>query len=237
MSPRERDMEAGRKGIIAMKVSLHHVAIAVRDIRAQREGYMERGFTCTDIVYDPIQNVELSMCVKAGGTAVELVGVHNEKSPVFGLLNKVGRDDLAYHLCYHVEHVQKTLAALREKGVSFSSVTKEDPAILFQGEPVCFIYVNGVGLIELTEDARYGAYSIADRIDLVTNKPEHAAKFFAVLGYTDAISGAGSVAFSMPQSTVIQITAAGMGTEETDGYYKKLGPHLYNIHLAQNYIR
>lgn len=216
-----------------MKVSLHHVAIAVRDIRMQREGYMERGFTCTDIVYDPIQNVELSMCVKVGSTAVELVGgVRDEKSPVSGLLNKVGRDDLAYHLCYHVEHIQKALAALREQGVSFSSVTKKNPAVLFEGEPVSFIYAKGVGLIELTEDVRYGAYSVADHIDLVTNKPEHADKLFVALGYERTINGAGSSAFSMPQSAVIQMTGAGTGVEQADVYYKKLGPHLFGIRLS-----
>jgi hypothetical protein len=53
------------------QLKLHHVGMAVESMDKARQDYAKMGFSCTTPVYDPEQNVMLSLC-RGGENIIEL---------------------------------------------------------------------------------------------------------------------------------------------------------------------
>ena len=125
----------------------HHVGLAVESIGKTATLFMEAGYKMTSVIFDPIQNVNISFLEKIGSPLLELVEPVDEKSPVRNTLNKVGVS--AYHLCYEVDNLNDSIAQLRPK--KFMLLVKPVEAVAFNGRRICFLYHKETGLIELLE--------------------------------------------------------------------------------------
>ena len=131
--------------------SLHHVAIAVRDIGRAEElysGMMGLRVVHREVVAD--QGVRTSMLLPpgGGGTAIELLEPLDENSPVSGFLEKRGEG--IHHLCFLTDDVEASLRRLEKKG---ARLIDEHPRAGAYGAEVAFIHprsMNG----ELVELAR-----------------------------------------------------------------------------------
>lgn len=129
--------------------SLHHVAIAVRDIGRAEElysGMMGLRVVHREVVAD--QGVRTSMLLPpgGGGTAIELLEPLDENSPVSGFLEKRGEG--IHHLCFLTDDVEASLRRLEKKG---ARLIDEHPRAGAYGAEVAFIHprsMNGV-LVEL----------------------------------------------------------------------------------------
>ena len=58
-----------------------------------------------EIIYDPLQNVELVLCTFNNFPTVELVKPYNSKSPINNYLKK--NDEMIYHVCYEISDTGK----------------------------------------------------------------------------------------------------------------------------------
>lgn len=124
-----------------------HIGVAVPEIEATAKVYIEAGYTQTEPVYDPIQNVYICFLSKDGMPTVELLAPHDNTSPVQQTLDKMGVTP--YHICYEVEDMESAITELRKQ--RYIVVRRPKPAIAFDNRKVCFLYNKQVGLIEIVE--------------------------------------------------------------------------------------
>ncbi|MBO4726813.1 MAG: VOC family protein [Spirochaetaceae bacterium] len=130
-------------------MKFHHIGIACYDIEESSQFYIAHGYTKTETVYDPIQNVNICFCknLTGEGTCVELISPKDETSPVCKNLQKNGVSP--YHICYETSNLETTVSELKKQ--KFLMVSKPAPAVAFGGKRVCFLFSKNVGLIELVE--------------------------------------------------------------------------------------
>ena len=129
-------------------MKFHHIGMAVKSIDATAAMYEDGGYRMSDIIFDPIQNVNICWMTKEGAPIVELLSPVDETSPVCKTLEKNGVTP--YHCCYVVENLEEAVKELRQQKYILTS--KPAKAVAFCGSRVCFLYNKNVGLIELVEE-------------------------------------------------------------------------------------
>ena len=125
-----------------------HFGIAVNDFDQSVSFYRQMGYTCTEPLLDPIQNVELVLCQSDILPDIELVKPVTDTSPIQTFL-KSGSESF-YHLCFKVKDVKKKIGEIK-KTHRIICVKDAKPAILFGNRKVSFYYISGVGLCEFLE--------------------------------------------------------------------------------------
>jgi methylmalonyl-CoA/ethylmalonyl-CoA epimerase len=128
---------------------LHHIGIVVDDIDKYFAQHFDRelgqGYL-SGPVFDPLQDSYLALVEIGEGAAIELIVPAGKNSPVAAIAKTGGG---FHHLCYEVQHVERTMEELRSKGLL--PVRGPDPAVLFGGRKVGFMFSRTGGLIELIE--------------------------------------------------------------------------------------
>ena len=121
--------------------------MAVNNITATAMEYMNGGYRQSEILFDPVQNVNICWLTKDGMPTVELLAPVNEASPVNKILEKNGVSP--YHICYEVNDIDSVIKDLRKQ--KYVLVCKPVPAVAIHNCRVCFLFSKHVGLIELVE--------------------------------------------------------------------------------------
>jgi len=101
----------------------HHIGVAVKSIDATAAIYEGAGYRMSDIVFDPIQNVNICWLTKEGTPIVELLASVDDTSPVCKTLEKNGVT--SYHCCYVVENIDEAVKKLRNEKCGFAYVTED----------------------------------------------------------------------------------------------------------------
>jgi hypothetical protein len=128
-------------------LQFHHFGLVVAE-PDEAFCYLEAlGYEAGNVVFDPLQRVNLAMRHHPSMPDVEVIWPGNEPSPIDTLL-KGGRI-MIYHICYACSDPAATLAALDAAGCLIMEVSPAKPAVLFGGLAVSFHQVSGFGLIEL----------------------------------------------------------------------------------------
>ena len=140
----------------ADQMKIHHLGIAVADMDAALAVYQNAlGFVLdSEIFDDPIQSVQVCFLkAKCGdGFLIELVKPLGSASPVNGYLSKgIG----AYHICYEVDEIEKTLAELRSR--KCLPISPPVPAVAFAGRRIAWCVTPTKHLIELVEAKKAAA--------------------------------------------------------------------------------
>jgi methylmalonyl-CoA/ethylmalonyl-CoA epimerase len=125
----------------------HHIGVAVFDIDSNAKYYIDAGYSKTDTVYDPIQNVYICFLTKNEMPMVELLASKDQNSPVIKTLEKNGVSP--YHCCYEVDDINQAITDLR--GLCFVPIIRPVGACAIDNRKVCFLFNKNVGLIELVE--------------------------------------------------------------------------------------
>lgn len=125
----------------------HHIGVAVKDIIKTAAMYTDGGYEMSDVIYDPVQNVNICWLTKDGMPTVELLAPVDEKSPVCKMLEKNGVSP--YHTCYEVENIDQAVAELRKQ--KYVLVSKPVEAVAIHNCKVAFLHHRHIGLIELVE--------------------------------------------------------------------------------------
>ena len=126
----------------------HHIGVAVNNIDATAAIYEDGGYRMSDIIFDPIQNVNICWLTREGFPTVELLSPVDETSPVCKTLEKNGVTP--YHTCYIVENIDEAAKKLRKD--RYVMVSKPAEAVAFKGSRVAFFFNKNIGLIELVEE-------------------------------------------------------------------------------------
>ncbi len=130
-----------------LHVRIHHVGLLVKNI----ESYMASSFWLlrSQIVYDPIQKSQLCLVCLADDDnhLVELIEPVGEDSPAHRALMKGQKQ---HHLC--LEAPSTGVADSFIQKYHLLPVTKWQPAKLFQGRPIRFVYTQYRELMEFIAD-------------------------------------------------------------------------------------
>jgi methylmalonyl-CoA/ethylmalonyl-CoA epimerase len=130
---------------------LHHIAYTTDDLTRKVAHFRSLfGFTpIAEPIIDPVQKVRIQFLDMGGGSLMELLEPHGEKSPVAGHVKKGGG---LYHLCFEVDDIVATLERLRETGESFV-VCEPVPAPAIDNRLVAFVVTSDRDLVEFVQAA------------------------------------------------------------------------------------
>jgi methylmalonyl-CoA/ethylmalonyl-CoA epimerase len=125
----------------------HHIGIATNSIINTRRYYLDANYEATEMIFDPLQSVNICFITKPGFPCIELVEPISAQSPVANILNKVGV--APYHFCYVINDIYEGISRLKTK--KFIPLYKPLPAIALGNRLICFLYNKDFGLIELLQ--------------------------------------------------------------------------------------
>lgn len=129
---------------------LHHVGIAVRSLEERLAFYRALGMEVAGREEVPSEKVKVAF-LPVEGTCVELLEASAPDSPIAAFLNKRGEG--LHHLCFEVEDIWATMAALAAAGYQLLSA---EPRAGAHGSEVCFVHPKSAGgvLVELRQPRR-----------------------------------------------------------------------------------
>ncbi|MAE28246.1 MAG: methylmalonyl-CoA epimerase [Planctomycetota bacterium] len=130
-------------------LGLHHIAIAVEDLGASRELYLDRlGLAGGEVERVADQGVDV-LVVMAGNQRVELVTPAAEDSPVAAFLARRGPG--LHHIAWKVADIEAALATLNAAGVR---LIDQNPRPGAHGTRIAFLHPKATAgvLMELVED-------------------------------------------------------------------------------------
>jgi hypothetical protein len=133
-------------------LTFHHLGLAVRKPEGALAFVQGMGYTVQPSIFDPLQNVNLIMCLHAQAPAIEIIYRGKSDGPIDTLLAK-HTNGLIYHCCYVSRNVDRSLDGLSDAGLRAVCVSPSKPAVLFGGTNVSFYQIAGVGLIEIIEES------------------------------------------------------------------------------------
>ena len=131
-------------------LTFHHFGLAVRRPDEARRFVAALGYEPGESVFDPAQNVHLQLCTHAEHPAVEIVWPGDTTGPIDKLARR-HTSGITYHLCYETDDLPAAIAGLEAAGLTPICISPATPAPLFDGRPVSFYNVVGMGLIEILE--------------------------------------------------------------------------------------
>jgi len=127
-------------------LSFHHFGLAVSRPEPAASFLRAIGYEIGEFLFDPLQNVHLTLCTHPVMPTVEIIHPGAGPGPLDRVLSV--RDGLIYHLCYTVDNVTDTIEKLERADMLLFEVTPPKPAILFGGKLVSFYVIDGFGLVE-----------------------------------------------------------------------------------------
>ena len=142
------DVSPNRLGL-----SFHHLGLAAKDPEAAAHFLTGLGYRIGPTIFDPLQNVRLAMGVHDHMPDVEIITPGEGEGPLDKLLS-THKNGLVYHVCFTSTDLDRSLEALEGDGkLSVYSISPPKEAVLFGGKRVSFYLVEGVGLIEIIDEA------------------------------------------------------------------------------------
>jgi methylmalonyl-CoA/ethylmalonyl-CoA epimerase len=125
----------------------NHIGVAVSDMVETQQIYTKLGYNVSEIIYDPIQKVNICFVKSFAEPDIELIQPVSPASPVSSILKKNG--NIPYHLCYSTKDIEKSIGQLRE--LKFIAVGPIVEANALNNQKICFLYQRNYGLIELVQ--------------------------------------------------------------------------------------
>jgi methylmalonyl-CoA/ethylmalonyl-CoA epimerase len=133
--------------------SFHHVGVAVANLQQAAAFYSSAfGFEMVSGPFeDPIQKVAVCFLARSSDAIapLELISPLVDTCPINNYLKKeIG----AYHLCYEVADISRTLAHLRANKCLI--IGKPVPAVAFNGRKIAWCYTPTNQLVELIDTGK-----------------------------------------------------------------------------------
>jgi methylmalonyl-CoA/ethylmalonyl-CoA epimerase len=132
-----------------MKLTLHHVAVLVSDVRKAAAFYVERfGYEPkTDVIHDPTQSAYVQFFrLPTDRAYLELVSPDRSDSKLSNALKKGGGLN---HVCYATDDIEGACSALRAAGAFL--IARPVSAVAFKGRRIAWLMGPDRLLMELVE--------------------------------------------------------------------------------------
>jgi methylmalonyl-CoA/ethylmalonyl-CoA epimerase len=126
---------------------LHHIGVAVRSLQERVPLYVALGLLVGGGEEVPSENVRVTF-LPVGDTRIELLEPTSPDSAVARFIAAHGEG--VHHICFEVDDLEATMAALAAQGFRLVS---ETPRFGAHGTQVCFVHPKSTGgvLIELCQ--------------------------------------------------------------------------------------
>jgi methylmalonyl-CoA/ethylmalonyl-CoA epimerase len=126
----------------------HHLGIIVDRIELSRKYFLDYlGMQIiSEIIYDPIQKVNLLFIKNESDLVIELIEPANENSRLYNWLKK---GNSLHHMCYEVNNIHDEIKKLRDIGCLL--FIEPVPAVAFNSRLICFLLTPEKIIIELLE--------------------------------------------------------------------------------------
>ncbi|MEN6350423.1 MAG: VOC family protein [Syntrophomonas sp.] len=131
-------------------LKFHHIGLAVSQYKPTHGFLCGLGYLIGDVVYDPVQNVNLCLCQHTSMPTVEIIFSSGTPGPIDNILANHGEG--IYHICYETTDLEGSLKSIKERGNRIRCISPPKEAILFSCRRVSFYFVAGLGLIEILEE-------------------------------------------------------------------------------------
>jgi methylmalonyl-CoA/ethylmalonyl-CoA epimerase len=138
-------------------LSFHHIGLAVSQVKPAIAFLSELGYEVGPIVSDPLQGVQLIMCLHATAPAVEIISPSPDHKGPVNELTKKNPSGIVYHTCYETTDLTASLDHAKSLGLSVYCISEPKPAVLFGGRKVSFYRIGGMGLVEILEPSDQGS--------------------------------------------------------------------------------
>ncbi|WP_418894066.1 VOC family protein [Limibacterium fermenti] len=126
----------------------HHYGLATQSLEKSLLEFKKLGYEkIGDVIFDPLQGVNLLFIKNENDHLIEFVQPVNDKNPVSQIIKKNGTS--LYHICYEIDNFEEKIRELKKQ--RFIQVIQPIPAIAFDNRKICFLYNSSIGLIELLE--------------------------------------------------------------------------------------
>lgn len=129
-------------------LKFHHLGLATRKSEKAVNFLKGLGYSISNSLFDPAQNVNLIMCKHPAMPDVEII--YPAQSP--GFLDTVLKysSESFYHLCYTSDNLSDSLEKINTEN-RVITISERKPAILFSDKFVSFYVIAGFGIIEILE--------------------------------------------------------------------------------------
>lgn len=131
-------------------LKFHHFGLAVRRPDEARMFVSALGYRMGPAVFDPVQNVQLQLCTHETHPAVEIIWPGSPGGPIDRLAQRHA-SGIIYHLCYETDDLDAALAGFNDSKLNVICISPPTPAPLFDGRPVSFYNIVGIGLVEILQ--------------------------------------------------------------------------------------
>ena len=138
-------MEESEKN--ALSTRFHHVGVVTGDPEEAVRFYRSLGYSAGEAVRDHVQKASIILLTRADGPVVELLTPAEEGGPLDGWIRRIQGG--VYRTCYEVDGLDEAIPAFETNGMRLLS--GPDPAVVFGGRRVAFLWSRAAGLIELLE--------------------------------------------------------------------------------------
>jgi methylmalonyl-CoA/ethylmalonyl-CoA epimerase len=128
-------------------LKFHHIGIATKNLNNSISIYKKMGYEASEVIYDPIQKVNLCFLKNINSPMIELVGSNEKGSIISNILKKNGT--IPYHTCYEVDNLDNHIGSLLQLG--FIMLVSPVEAIAFNNRKISFLYSVNFGILELLE--------------------------------------------------------------------------------------
>jgi len=135
-----------------LALRFHHLGLAVLRLNDAAALLRGLGYRIGEPIFDPEQNVNITMCSHSEMPDIEVIYPGRGQSPIDAFVARHS-NGIVYHLCYVTDNLADTLSRMSEARLRWQCVSPPKPAILFGGRRVSFYMVLGIGLIEIIEEA------------------------------------------------------------------------------------
>jgi len=132
-------------------IAFHHIGLLTGQPEEAIKRLQALNYLPGEVVFDPLQEVELCMCIgQSGEPSIEIITPTKKNNSLSNLLKR--RNDYMYHVCFTTPSFAQGLEALTVLDADrVFEITPPKPAVLFDGAKVAFYSVPGLGLVELLE--------------------------------------------------------------------------------------
>lgn len=130
-------------------LKFHHLGLATQKHEKAVTFLKGMGYTVSQSVFDPAQNVNLILCTHLSMPDIEII--YPAQTP--GHLEVILKDsaESLYHMCYSSRNLSDALERIKSEN-RVITVSERKPAVLFSGKRVSFYMIAGFGMIEILEE-------------------------------------------------------------------------------------
>jgi methylmalonyl-CoA/ethylmalonyl-CoA epimerase len=126
------------------KYRFHHMGVATRNIEKSAAAYANLGYSRSETIVEPSQNVKICFLTRPGSPAIELVEPLTADAPVSRFVQS---GTTPYHTCWEVDDIYQSIEELED--LNFRLMFEPLVSEAMDKGLFCYLFSVDIGLFEL----------------------------------------------------------------------------------------